>query len=205
MDNIDFVKNGYREVVDEYRATKDESQAQIPIFEKWLDKIDNALELGCATGYPIGKEILERGKKYTGIDLSPEHIAIARKTYPQWSDHFIEGEMLSFVKSQPDHNYSGVVSMFSIRHLPRINHVELFYNIKRILKSGGHFLVDLPQYSDDGRDSWFNGKPMYWSSFSEEWSKLTLKELGFFLLEEFLDVRIFDGVEEKTKFVLYRT
>ena len=94
--------------------------------------------------------------------------------------------------------------MFSIRHLPRIHHVELFNEIHRILHPKGLLLVDFPRYTDDGKGTWFGDLPMYWSSFSEEWSRLTLKELGFELLETFEDVKIFNGEEEKTLFLLYQ-
>ncbi len=186
---------------------KDATQSEIPLFLHWLDHPNNSkhiLELGCATGFPIAETILSIGRDYTGIDLSSEHIEMATKTFPQWKDHFKEAEMLDFCKNSDSESFSGIISMFSIRHLPRIHHVELFNEILRILEPRGLLLVDFPQYSEDGRGTWFANLPMYWSSFSEEWSRLTLKELGFELLETYEDVKIFNGEEEKTLLLLYR-
>lgn len=204
---IDYVRNGYAKVAKIYRDQKDGSQAEIPLFQQWLNHPQNSskiLELGCASGFPIGKAILESGKSYIGIDLSSEQINLARKEFPQWINNFVLAEMLSFCKNQPSNNYSGIISMFSIRHLPRIYHVELFTNIYRILTDGGVLLIDHTYYCDEGRDTWFDGLPMYWSSFSKDWMYLTLKELGFTHIDEFEDTKMFNGKEEKTLFLLYQ-
>ena len=202
--DIEFVKQNYRHVAEIYRNQKDATQSHIPLFQTWLSQVTEILELGCASGFPIGKAILESGKNYTGIDLSPDQIKLAQTEFPQWADHFIVSEMLEYVKSCHDTTFDGIVRMFSIRHLPRIYHVELYSNIYRVLSDGGLFLVDHPKYSDEGRDTWFNDKPMYWSGFSDTWQKLTLMELGFTLLDEFEDVKIFNDEEERTLFALYR-
>jgi SAM-dependent methyltransferase len=204
---IDYVRDGYAKVAKIYRDQKDGSQAKIPLFQQWLNHPHNTskiLELGCASGFPIGKAILESGKSYLGIDLSLDQINLARKEFPKWKKYFVSAEMLSFCKTQPSHNYSGIISMFSIRHLPRIYHVELFTNIYRILTDNGVLLVDFPIYSDEGRDTWFEDMPMYWSSFSKDWMYLTLKELGFTHIAEYEDINMFNGKEEKTLFLLYQ-
>ncbi|MHA2246072.1 MAG: class I SAM-dependent methyltransferase [Candidatus Hodarchaeales archaeon] len=205
--NIEFVKSGYSKAAIPYRQNKDPTQSQIPLFLQWLEHPDNSgsiLELGCATGYPIAEKILSIGREYMGIDLSPEHIQMAIEAYPSWKNNFKEAEMLEFCRKADSDSLTGIVSMFSIRHLPRIHHVELFNEILRILKSRGLLLVDFPRYQYDGRDTWFDNLPMYWSSFSEEWSRITLKELGFELLDTFEDTKIFNGEEEKTLFLLYQ-
>ncbi len=206
-EEIDYVRKGYAIAAKIYRDQKDGTQAEIPLFKQWLNHPQNSskiLELGCASGFPIGKEILESGKSYIGIDLSLEQINLARKEFPQWKNYFILAEMLSFCKNQPSNNYSGIISMFSIRHLPRIYHVELFTNIYRILTDGGVLLIDYTYYSDEGRDTWFEDMPMYWSSFSKDWMYLTLKELGFTHIAEYEDIKMFNGKEEKTLFLLYQ-
>jgi cyclopropane fatty-acyl-phospholipid synthase-like methyltransferase len=205
--NIKYVQNGYDLVAKNYRKQKDSSYAQLPIFLKWLKHPQNTtkiLELGCASGYPIGKAILEQKHDYLGIDLSEEQIYLAKTEFPQWSNCFQLEEMLSFCKSEPSEHYSGIISFFTIRHLPRIYHVELFTNVFRLLKSAGLFLLDFSLYSDEGRDTWFDDSPMYWSSFSQEWMFLTLKEIGFKLLDKYEETKIFNGQEERTLFLLYQ-
>ena len=206
-EEIDYVRDGYSFVAKIYRDQKDGSQAEIPLFQKWLTHPKNSskiLELGCASGFPIGKAILESGKSYLGIDLSLDQINLARKEFPQWKEYFLCAEMLSFCKKEPSNNYSGIISMFSIRHLPRIYHVELFTNIYRFLTDQGVLLIDFSPNSDEGRDTWFKDLPMYWSSFSKDWMYLTLKELGYTLIAEYEDIKMFNKKEEKTLFLLYQ-
>ncbi|MHA2000711.1 MAG: methyltransferase domain-containing protein [Promethearchaeota archaeon] len=205
--DIDFVNKSYALAAKTYRDQKDQSQSEIPIFLEWLNHPDNQgpiLELGCASGFPIGKAILDAQHDYLGVDLSSEQIKLAHQEFPKWKDHFQTGEMLKYCRKSPSNFYSGIISMFSIRHLPRIYHIELFTNIFRMLKTNGLLLLDFPIYSDEGRDTWFGDLPMYWSSFSQEWMRLTFKELGFALLKSYEDVKIFNGKEERTLFLLYQ-
>lgn len=206
-DDIKFVQKGYSLVARAYRDQKDGSYSQLPLFLEWLNHPNNQgqiLELGCASGYPIAKTILEKQRNYLGIDLSAEQIALAQKEFPQWKDKFQVGEMLEFCRNSPANTYSGIISLFSIRHVPRIYHVELFTQMYRLINQEGLILLDFPLYCDEGRDTWFEGLPMYWSSFSQEWMLLTFKELGFTLIKSFEDVKIFNGKEERTLFLIYQ-
>ncbi|WP_457918537.1 class I SAM-dependent DNA methyltransferase [Candidatus Lokiarchaeum ossiferum] len=205
--DIKYVEEGYALVAKSYRDQKDMSQSELPIFIEWLNHPKNQgriLELGCASGYPIAKVILESQREYFGIDLSPEQISLAHHEFPQWKSFFQVAEMVDFCRKSTSNSYSGIISMFSIRHLPRIYHVELFTHIYRILTNDGVLLLDFPLYSDEGRDTWFEDSPMYWSSFSQEWMRLTLKELGFTFLKSYVDEKMFNGKKEKTTFLLYQ-
>lgn len=205
--DIKFVKKGYSLMARSYRDQKDESQSELPIFLEWLNHPNNQgpiLELGCASGYPIAKTILENQRNYTGIDLSLDQISLARKEFPPWKDKFHHVEMLEYCRKSPSNMYSGIVSMFTIRHLPRIYHVELFTHIYRLLTEDGLVLLDFSLYSDERRDTWFGDLPMYWSSFSPEWMYLTFKELGFTLIKSFEESKMFNEKEERTLYLLYQ-
>jgi len=206
-DDIKFVQEGYSLVAKAYRDQKDGSYSQLPLFLEWLNHPNNQgqiLELGCASGYPIAKTILETPRNYLGIDLSKEQITLAQKEFPQWKDKFQVGEMVEYCRNSPAKTYTGIISLFSIRHVPRIYHVELFTQMYRLLAQEGLVLLDCPLYCDEGCDTWFEEMPMYWSSFSQEWVLLTFKELGFTLIKSFEDVKIFNGKEERTLFLLYQ-
>ncbi|MHA1520761.1 MAG: class I SAM-dependent methyltransferase [Promethearchaeota archaeon] len=206
-EDIEYVKKGYSLVAKAYRDQKDGEYSKLPIFLEWLNHPNNQgqiLELGCASGFPIAKNILEKQRNYTGIDLSLDQINLAHREFPDWRANFHKAEMLEFCRNSPPNMYSGIISMFTIRHLPRIYHVELFTQIYRLLTEDGLLLLDFPLYSDEGRDTWFDDSPMYWSSFSQEWMRLTFKELGFTLMKEFEDIKMFNDKEERTLFLLYQ-
>jgi 2-polyprenyl-3-methyl-5-hydroxy-6-metoxy-1,4-benzoquinol methylase len=71
-------------------------RARVPWDERaWLDRFLNAvpspyrvLDLGCGSGAPIGRYLIEQGCTLTGIDSSPTLIAHCRKhplAAPGWS------------------------------------------------------------------------------------------------------------------------
>ena len=204
-ERIAFVKEHYKQVANKYHKSKTDKQAMTPIFDSWLNHPVNSgkiLELGCGGGFPVAKKILEAKKQYLGVDLSEEMIEIAKQELSQWSNNFKVGEMLEFCKNSDDNLFSGITTLLSIRHLPRINHVELFYNIYRILIPGGLYLLTVGEDTTDEIGSWYDGNAMYWSGFSAEWTTLTLKELGFITIDQYGDYYDFDGKPYKTTYLL---
>ena len=207
-ENIDIVRRGYEGVAKAYREAKDPLQHEIPIIKRFLTVSNNStiLELGCGTGFPIGKALLEAGKNYTGIDLSEKQIELAQEEFPDWKLHFLVAEMLEHVKNSSSGQFTGIVSMFSIRHLPRILHAEIYSEIHRILVSGGLLLIDCTIEPHDGSsDDWtdLGTNLMYWSGYSKEWTMQTLKDLDFKLNSTYEDTKQFFDEEETTLFLLY--
>ncbi|MHA2249624.1 MAG: class I SAM-dependent methyltransferase [Candidatus Kariarchaeaceae archaeon] len=206
-DEIKLVRKGYEKAAKPYRQGKDNSQHEIPIFQEWLNKPANTkiLELGCASGFPIGKAIIESGKDYIGIDLSETQIQLARSEFPKWKEHFQVAEMLDFCQNAPSSTYTGIVSMFSIRHLPRIHHAELFTELYRILQPKGLLLIDCTRNIDRGStEEWLGGSQMYWSGFSKDWTMMTLAEIGLKFVNSYEDKKMFHGELETTLFLLYK-
>lgn len=204
--NIKFVEDGYALAARRYRAEKDRYQATLPLFQEFLQRVDQQtgiLELGCGGGYPIGEAILSQHRLYTGIDVSQHQIDMAKQEFQQWPLAFHKAEMLEFCRNAPAQKYGGILSFFSIRHLPRKYHVELFMHLYRILTPAGILLIDSPTLGNEGRGTWFDGLPMYWSSFSPEWVILTLTEIGFSLIRAEKDVQIFNAQPEETRYFLF--
>ncbi|OLS28269.1 MAG: Ubiquinone/menaquinone biosynthesis C-methyltransferase UbiE [Candidatus Heimdallarchaeota archaeon LC_2] len=193
---IEIVRKGYESVSMKYRKEKDPDQDKIPLFRDFMDHENNniILELGCGTGFPIGNALLDAGKNYTDIDLSEKQIQLARNEFPPWSNHFLVAEKLEFCRNQGSESFTGVVSMFSIRHLPRIHHAELYDEIYRILKPDGLLFIDCTIEPHDGAtDDWTNMGTdlMYWSGFSKKWTMRTLEDLQFKLISTFEDIKTF--------------
>ena len=80
---IEIVRKGYESVSQKYRNEKDPDQDKVPLFQDFMyqGKNDIILELGCATGFPIGKALLDADKNYTGIDLSEIQIQLAHDEF----------------------------------------------------------------------------------------------------------------------------
>jgi SAM-dependent methyltransferase len=103
-------------------------------------------------------------------------VDIARVNVP--SATFIHDNIISvdFIPSY----FDAVVAFYSIFHLPREKHLELFRHIHRWLKPGGYLMVTLsfknePAYLEKD----FFGIPMYWSNYGLDEYKGILELVGF--------------------------
>jgi len=142
---------------------------------------------------------------YHGIDISETQISIAKEENPQLQSNFEVAEMLSYCSKQKSDSLCGILCLFSLFHLPRLNHVELFTNIFRILKKGAPVLFTVGEKAHEGfEEDWLGARKMYWSIFSPLWYELTLSELGFELLTKFKEDKNFLGEREITWYLLFR-
>ena len=205
--NIEIVKKGYNKIWKWYREQRDSDLAENYLFQQFLKNKNHKkiLELGCGSGFPIAGKIFEKEFNYTGIDLSVKQIELAKQQYPDHPNSFITSEMLEYCQQIKDNYYSGILSLFSIRHVPRVLHATLFTEIHRILQPAGYLLIDCIETSHDGTDLFANtGETMYWSGFSKEWTLQTLKDLGFILLDSMYYEKEFASEVERTLILLYQ-
>ena len=138
------------------------------------------LDLGCGTGLPIDTYLADHGADLTGIDLSPKHIALARRNVPSAS--YREGDLLHAVL--PEGRFDAVVSFYAIFHIPRLEHGDLFARINRLLKPSGLFLATLgTSDSEYGEEVNWAGAPMAWSSYDAETYRRLLAAARFDIIE----------------------
>ena len=95
---------------------------------------------------------------------------------------FIRGDIMAV--DFPSSSFNGVVAFYSVFHLPREEHPELFRRIYDWLQPGGYLLCTLARSSEAAytEDDFF-GVTMYWSNYGLEDYKEILARVGFSLLE----------------------
>jgi len=216
LDVFDLVRQVYNNRVNGYSAQKEVTSVDLDIFRQWIavvsehqrDAAGSVLELGCGSCSEVAERCRSNSIRYKGIDLSETQINWAKSQYNDQDEEFAscfeEAEMLEFCSKQASSSYLGVVSLFSIFHLPRARHVELFIHIKRILKKGAPLLFTIPPEPGEGLEAEsLGGTQNFWSNFSVEWYELTLKELDFELVSKYKEnVSIF-GSKETTWWLLF--
>ena len=104
----------------------------------------------------------------------------ARANVPKGS--FIHGDIMSL--EFPPSSLNAVVAFYSVFHLPREEHPELFRRIYDWLQPGGNLLCTLTRLNEEAytEDAFF-GVTMYWSNYGLEEYKEILTRVGFKLLE----------------------
>jgi SAM-dependent methyltransferase len=93
-------------------------------------------DVGCGPGRVTGY-LNDLGLPVFGIDLSPEMIAISRRTYPDL--RFEVGSMLAL--DVPDAALGGVLAWYSVIHIPDERVPEAFAEFYRVLAPGGLVLL----------------------------------------------------------------
>lgn len=214
-----LVKDGYNRAAEKHSEnvelmdasyTHVNSRIYLDIYKQFKAELSGIggriIELGCGDGLPIGKDLLDGGFQYTGIDLSESQIELARKNNQNHQSAFIVGEMLSVMQSHQKNSIAGVCAFFSIFHIPRTHHVSLLSKIYDSLKPDGVFLITCgPAKWEDINKNWLvENNEMFWSSFSNKWYEITLQEVGFSLISMYRTRTKFNNRYEIQYFYLFK-
>ena len=110
------------------------------LLDRFADQMRGAgpvCELGCGPGH-VARYVHERGADVSGVDLSPAMVEEARRLHAGMT--FSEGDMLD-LDEVDDGSLAGVVSFYSIVHLPADSLPTAFREMRRVLRPGGVALV----------------------------------------------------------------
>ena len=202
-----LVKIGYDSNAESFQRFVDYSIKDLAIFKKFvskLPKLGKVLDLGCGPG-SISGYFFENGFDYYGVDGSDKQISLAQSHFPVKSHKFLTYDMFKFCQSQPDNSYDGILALFSIFHLPRETHTDLFKSMKRILKEKAPILFTAFDSDYDGRENdWLKkGTTMYWSNHKYSWYMNKLDDLGFKKVEIFMRNYKFAEEDVEQFFLMY--
>jgi predicted TPR repeat methyltransferase len=108
----------------------------------WAERV---LDLGCGTGL-VGRAFAGTYARIDGVDLSPRMLALARKT--RLYERLHEGELLDFLKEQPDRTADLVVAADVFVYLAAL--AEIFGEVRRVLRRGGFFAFTVQAHEGEG-------------------------------------------------------
>ena len=103
------------------------------------------LEMGCGTG-PNLKWLAQKGIKVSGIDISRNALALARK---QLEDAGLGGSIVEMVEGSvaatpfPDASFDGIFEALVFQHLTKEDRSKAFSEVRRLLKPGGVFIGNM--------------------------------------------------------------
>lgn len=109
------------------------------------------LDAGCGTGYGSA-ELARTAAEVAGIDLAPDAIAFAREQFSAWNLRFTAASCVDLPFS--DASFDLVVCFEVIEHLK--DWPRLIAEARRVLATGGHFVVSTPNksfYAETRRES----------------------------------------------------
>jgi SAM-dependent methyltransferase len=138
------LQSSYDRVAQKYAEQFRDEISKKPFDRKMLDLLAEKInrrgvicDLGCGPGQ-IARYLHGRGVKACGIDLSPEMVRQAQRLNPDIP--FQQGNMLALT-DVADNSYGGIVSFYSIIHIPRSSVVTALRELKRVLRPKGWLLL----------------------------------------------------------------
>lgn len=187
MTITDIVENGYDEIAEAYYAHRDleKFNSELDKFSKLVPKKGHILDAGCGAGIPTARYLSKKGLKVTGIDISTTMINLAKINVPEGNFKKMDMNNITF----PDEMFDGAISVYTLFHIPRKNHLQIFKKFFDILKPGGVLLINSGAGSGSEGMSNFFGVPMFWSNWSTEKTLELVKQAGFSILFEGVLVR----------------
>nr|WP_246729024.1 class I SAM-dependent methyltransferase [Methylosinus sp. RM1] len=158
------------------------------------------LDLGCGDGAllrvarDLGVENLE------GVDLSPEMVAKARAV-----GFSVELEdALTFLAAQPDDSFDVVCAFDVLEHLDHEKLWDVCENVLRILKSGGKFLIHVPNGASPYAGRMRYGDITHERAFTRESMRQVLGTIGFDNVEAEEDEPVARGIVSFMRLRLWR-
>lgn len=146
-------------------AEKRATQPGRPMEATWLDRFlsllphdPTVLDLGCCSGEPIARYLVEQGCSVTGIDAAPEMIAICKDSFPgrEW-------EVGDMRKLSLGRTFNGILAWDSFFHLSPADQRQMF-SVFRAHAAPGAALVFTsgPAYGE--AIGTFEDEPLYHAS-----------------------------------------
>jgi SAM-dependent methyltransferase len=182
MEKKEIVRKGYNKTAKKLQIQLGSRKEEAHIF-KVVDEFISSipihgvvLDAGCGNG--AYSRYLSEKLNVIGVDISEKQIELARQNAPR--SKFICGDITT-VKF-PDDYFDGILSFYTIIHIPRDEHYGLLESFYRILKNTGVVLLNF-HLNDDAESYEENflgsGSQMYWSGFDRETNLKMLKQVGF--------------------------
>jgi SAM-dependent methyltransferase len=132
------------------------------------------LDLGCGSGLPIARRLVDRGFAVTGVDFSAEQVARASANVPESRLLCADALEVEF----PDESFDAVVTAFVLGHVPRRDQPELVARIARWLRPGGRALLSFATADKEVYDPDWLGAPTYWASYAPDESLALVVDAG---------------------------
>ena len=133
------------------------------------------LELGCGSGVPATRQLVELGFRVTAVDVSSSLIDIAKKEVP--GAQFLVGDMLT-IEVDTSERFDCVMAFYTLWHLPPDEQRQVLVRAaKEWLKPGGYMLFNLMTVEGEVHMGDWMGAPMYSWGQGVEGNMLMTKSL----------------------------
>ena len=149
---------------------------------EWIDAFTahpreaTILDLGCGSGEPVARHLIESGYRVTGVDSSPSLIAMCRERFP---DHqWLVGDMRHL---NLERRFAGILAWHSFFHLHFDDQRAMFPRFAALAAPGAALMFSAGPMHGEALGEW-QGEPLYHASLAQEEYRSLLSGNGFDVL-----------------------
>lgn len=160
----------------------------------WLDRFlallphgPAVLDIGCGSGEPIARHLIQRGCAVTGIDSSPALITLCRERFPAQDWAVADMRSLSL-----DRRFDGLIAWDSFFHLG-FEAQRAMFPLFRAHAAPKAVLMFTSGPAHGEAIGNFEGEPLYHASLAETEYRARLAENGFDVIEHVVEDRTCGG------------
>jgi ubiquinone/menaquinone biosynthesis C-methylase UbiE len=147
-----------------------------------LGRQATVLDVGCGTGEPTVRQLVDGGCRVVGIDASPVMLDIARHKVPEAI--FVERDLHDLDGLHPvGDRFDAAVAFFSLLVLPRAEIEDVLDAIRRELAHGALFAVGMVEGDTDYLLRDFLGEKVPLTAYPRDQLREVLTQHGFAVLE----------------------
>jgi cyclopropane fatty-acyl-phospholipid synthase-like methyltransferase len=180
------MQNPYNLIAEQWHANK-RAEGYIEHVLRYIDRVleglpagAKVLDLGCGTGEPVAKYVVERGFRVTGVDESAEMLKFARQTIPEAA--LIHADMVTVALVD---TFDAAVALDSMFHVERKHHAAIYRKLATSLRADARLLLSVggsapaEDGSVEGFTSEMYGQTFYYSGFAPEVTRKLIEASGF--------------------------
>ena len=148
--------------------------------KSWLDRFlallpsePTVLDVGCGSGVPMARYLIEHRCRVTGIDASSAMIAMGAERFPEQEWRVADMRTLDL-----DRTLDGILAWDSFFHLPPDDQRRMFPTFARLGAAGTALLFTSGPSAGEQLGS-YRGEPLYHASLDAEEYRELLRDNGF--------------------------
>ncbi|WP_338700061.1 class I SAM-dependent methyltransferase [Streptomyces sp. Q6] len=157
-------------------------EGQLAAVERMLDGLGPAprvLDVGCGTGVPTSRQLVDAGARVVGVDLSAGMLELARKNVPEAEFH--HGDLTDLTAQGPDGvgEFDAVTCFFTLLMLPRAEIPGALRLLHSLLRPGGRLALSMVEADLDDAEIPFLGNTIRVSGFLRAELHQVVRDTGF--------------------------
>jgi SAM-dependent methyltransferase len=170
---IDLYERNAQNYVADRRGVGWDESAWLDRFIALLPQAATILDIGCGSGEPIARYLIERSFAVEGVDSSPTLISVCRERFPKQCWQVADMRNLALGRT-----FHGLLAWDSFFHLCHDDQRRMF-PIFRLHAASGAALMFTSGTSHGMAIGTYHGEPLYHASLAPEEYRALLKTNGF--------------------------